>query len=123
LPDLPLATGAGPTAAAASNAASAATAVQRTASTAGGSPPGPSFPLVTPGGANAAARPGTIQREITDAPEAIAQVSNEQSTNTNSEGSENIDLDKINIDELSERVWSRIRRKLRIERERSRGIV
>jgi hypothetical protein len=123
MPELPLATVARPEAAASTNAASAIGALQRAAAAAGDASPEVSFPLLAVGAAGGAAQPGTVQRVIGEN-EAIAQVSDQQTTNnSNDEQTEKIELSKLDLDELSERVWSRIRRKLRIERERSRGIV
>ena len=78
--------------------------------------------------AGAAAPQAAIQREPEAHHEAIARVVDEPTTSgspttSDSKAPEKLDLSQLDIDELSERVWSRIRRKLRIERERSRGIV
>ena len=53
--------------------------------------------------------------------EAIARVE-EQSTSTDAKTTD-VELDDAEIDRITERIWQSIRRKLRIERERSRGSV
>jgi hypothetical protein len=80
---------------------------------------GTSLPLVQPLIPDqTGASPAAIQREVTT-DEVTAQVSAAEAP-----GSTDPDLlQKLDVDELTERVWSRIRRKLRVERERSRGIV
>jgi hypothetical protein len=120
MPELPLAGSPRP---ASTPADATIEALQRSTVPAGGPSVERSF---RPLDSTAASAQAALQREPSDSPEAVAQVSTEPpttTTTTNETDTAKLDLNKLDIDELSERIWSRIRRKLRIERERSRGIV